>query len=248
MGKNISIPRVLYHLTDEKSVSSILNNGLKPRIGQLSKLAEESDKKIYLSDEKSIPYWSLILGKDKMLKIDIDKNVATQIKTYQYPLYCEYTCFQAIDPEYIHEVNVDIHLPKEKLIDLALSFIDSVSAICVLFATYISYKNLRPDYATEHLDTAIHNINIMQYVLPHIDFSVIPQKKLHKHLLLMGDGNYTLCDYYDYQNTQGNTRPRLWQLLGTHLLATKETKWLYEWLIKSQFADELYTETGGWTN
>lgn len=58
---------------------------------------------------------------------------------------------------------------------------------------------------------------------------------------------YTFCDHYECGNFDGDKhRPRLWQMLGKHDLATDETKWLYDYL-RTTFPQRLFIETGGWT-
>ena len=41
-------PKYLYHLTDENSAENILKYGLKPMIGDRSKIVDETEKAIYL--------------------------------------------------------------------------------------------------------------------------------------------------------------------------------------------------------
>mgnify|MGYP003234705052 CR=1 FL=1 len=46
--------RYLYHLTDTNTAKRILQEGLKPLIGERSRIVEEEEARIYLSDKKSI--------------------------------------------------------------------------------------------------------------------------------------------------------------------------------------------------
>lgn len=65
--------RYLYHLTDTNTAKRILQEGLKPLIGERSRIVEEEEARIYLSDKKSIPYWKILLEKNVLLRIDAEK-------------------------------------------------------------------------------------------------------------------------------------------------------------------------------
>ena len=59
---------VLYHITSRANLPGILANGLCPSIGNNSALCRENDQRIYLTDEKSLPYWVILLNiKDPVL-------------------------------------------------------------------------------------------------------------------------------------------------------------------------------------
>lgn len=53
-------------------------------------------------------------------------------------------------------------------------------------------------------------------------------------------GEYTMCDTYEYDHPKIT---QLWELLNESPYATKETKWLYQW-IESNWKP--YILTGGW--
>lgn len=243
---NKSLPKYLYHLTDETSAKQILKTGLIPRIGERSEAASETEKHIYLSDFHSIPYWKAMLNQHQLLRIKT-KNMTGNCDIYEYTNYTEWLYDQTIPAEDIQPTKHNIALTLEQDIDLKLSLINDISGICVQFAKYITYKDDDPEYSKEHYDICMLQLKSMQFMTQHMDFTVIPAKTLRDHLRNLGEnGCYTLCDQYDCNNFNNEPRPRLWQLLGTHELANEQTKSLYQWL-KTTFPRRLRVNTGGWT-
>ena len=76
--------RYLYHLTDTNTAKRILQEGLKPLIGERSRIVEEEEARIYLSDKKSIPYWKILLEKNVLLRIDAEKLNPEKLDHYPY--------------------------------------------------------------------------------------------------------------------------------------------------------------------
>ena len=240
-------PKYLYHLTDENSAENILKYGLKPMIGDRSKIVDETEKAIYLSDYASVPYWKLLLDRKTILRIDTS-GITDLCNDFQYSYYKEYIYKNTIQPEYIKESKDNRKLTQKQMIDLSLSLIDSISQLCVMFARYVSYKNKRPMYDKNYYDYMITFIASLQFMLPHIDYSVLTPQMLRNYLKKEGEnGETTLCDFYEYDtNVFNKNTPRLWQLLDTHELADENTKWIYNWL-KTTFPRRLRVNTGGWT-
>lgn len=61
----------LYHVTTEENAKSILKNGLIPKIGERSQLVGETEKYVYLCGRKDVPFWSLILDKPVVLRVEV---------------------------------------------------------------------------------------------------------------------------------------------------------------------------------
>ena len=90
-----------YHLTTKDKVKNILKKGLKPSIGEKSKIAGETEPAIYLSDKDSIAYWAIILGYDTILEVDCEVD-----RDFNYGLYKEYLSYNSIPPERISKSSV----------------------------------------------------------------------------------------------------------------------------------------------
>ena len=102
--------KTYYHVTRKKNLTSILNNGLYPKIGDLSKLCDETENKIYLFPsiddmENALMNWlgeNLIelYGEDEpccSLKITVPDNFPIVEGDVDYEVYS----YHHIDKKYI---------------------------------------------------------------------------------------------------------------------------------------------------
>ena len=166
---------------------------------------------------------------------------------YQYSYYSETLAETAIPAERIRKSRVSRSLTDEQMKDLALSYVDMISLICVKFAEYITYIDDEPEEGAAEDRQAIElTIEALKFTLPHLNFSGVNAKMLRDHLHERGDGGCTLCDRYEPNWKEGEKYIRLYDLLNSHPLATDNTKWLYKWL-KKTFPRRLRVNTGGWT-
>lgn len=237
----------LYHVTTEENVKSILKNGLIPKIGERSQLVGETEKYVYLCGRKDVPFWSLILDKPVVLRVEMKDGEVNENNVYQYSYYSETLTETAIPAERIRKSRVSRSLTDEQMKDLALSYVDMISLICVKFAEYITYIDDEPEEEAAEDRQAIElTIEALKFTLPHLNFSGVNAKMLRDHLHERGDGGCTLCDRYEPNWEEGEKYIRLYDLLNSHPLATNNTKWLYKWL-KKTFPRRLRVDTGGWT-
>ena len=237
----------LYHVTTEENAKSILKNGLIPKIGERSQLVGETEKYVYLCGRKDVPFWSLILDKPVVLRVEMKDGEVNENNVYQYSYYSETLTETAIPAERIRKSRVSRSLTDEQMKDLALSYVDMISLICVKFAEYITYIDDEPEEeATEDRQAIELTIEALKFTLPHLNFSGVNAKMLRDHLHERGDGGCTLCDRYEPNWKEGEKYIRLYDLLNSHPLATNNTKWLYKWL-KKTFPRRLRVDTGGWT-
>lgn len=237
----------LYHVTTEENAKSILKNGLIPKIGERSQLVGETEKYVYLCGRKDVPFWSLILDKPVVLRVEMKDGEVNENNVYQYSYYSETLTESVIPAERIRKSRVSRSLTDEQMKDLALSYVDMISLICVKFAEYITYIDDEPEEEAAEDRQAIElTIEALKFTLPHLNFSGVNAKMLRDHLHERGDGGCTLCDRYEPNWEEGEKYIRLYDLLNSHPLATNNTKWLYKWL-KKTFPRRLRVDTGGWT-
>lgn len=237
----------LYHVTTEENAKSILKNGLIPKIGERSQLVGETEKYVYLCGRKDVPFWSLILDKPVVLRVELKDGEVDENNVCQYSYYSETLTEAAIPAERIRKSRVSRSLTDEQMKDLALSYVDMISLICVKFAEYITYIDDEPEEEAAEDRQAIElTIEALKFTLPHLNFSGVNAKMLRDHLHERGDGGCTLCDRYEPNWKEGEKYIRLYDLLNSHPLATNNTKWLYKWL-KKTFPRRLRVDTGGWT-
>ncbi len=125
----------LYHLTTKDNLLSIKVDGLKPMIGPNSQLCKEPKKFIYLCDRKSLPYWSKMLALDNAVSIPIDSLDESKLEKFQYGYYSEYTYSGTIDSNLLKYARIPkLSIEQEK--ELCLGYIDTINAICRIYARY----------------------------------------------------------------------------------------------------------------
>ena len=90
--------KYLYHITAYKNLPSILKNGLKPAIGEHSKLVHETEPAIFLCNHRDIPYWKIILGISTVLQID--ETAVTDKELYKYSLVAKHLFYLMHVPKY----------------------------------------------------------------------------------------------------------------------------------------------------
>lgn len=237
----------LYHVTTEENAKSILKNGLIPKIGERSQLVGETEKYVYLCERKDVPFWSLILDKPVVLRVEMKNGEIDENNVYRYSYYSETLTESVIPAERIRKSRVSKNLTDKQMNDLALSYVDAISIVCVKFAEYITHIDDEPEEeATKDRQVIELTIESLKFTLPHLNFAGINAKMLRDYLRDRGDGGYTLCDRYEPNWEEGEKCIRLYDLLNTHPLATDNTKWLYKWL-KKTFPRRLRVDTGGWT-
>lgn len=173
----------LYHVTTEENVKSILKNGLIPKIGERSQLVGETEKYVYLCGRKDVPFWSLILDKPVVLRVEMKDGEVNENNVYQYSYYSETLTETAIPAERIRKSRVSRSLTDEQMKDLALSYVDMISLICVKFAEYITYIDDEPEEEAAEDRQAIElTIEALKFTLPHLNFSGVNAKMLRDHL------------------------------------------------------------------
>ena len=202
---------------------------------------------MYLCGRKDVPFWSLILDKSVVLRVEMKDGEVNENNVYQYSYYSETLTETAIPAERIRKSRVSRSLTDEQMKDLALSYVDMISLICVKFAEYITYIDDEPEEeATEDRQAIELTIEALKFTLPHLNFSGVNAKCCVTICTKEEMAGTPLCDRYEPNWKEGEKYIRLYDLLNSHPLATNNTKWLYKWL-KKTFPRRLRVDTGGWT-
>lgn len=236
--------KYLYHLTRPEYLDRILSEGLKPIVGDNSKLVGDMVPTSHMSERKYLPYWNLLLDRPGvLLKIDTSYLCEDRIQERDYHLYKEKMYSRLIPKEAVSVVNgFDLSLEN---IDVArrqefkLSVINSVSGICELISRLI--LNSESEYFLENYKDVKICASTARRVISLIDFTEITPKKLQNELIRLVDdcGVSTFCDL-DYINFDSDMR--LYEYLQLKPYATEDTKWLYNWLV-SNYSSILDTDT-----
>ena len=239
--------KYLYHLTKPEYLDQILSEGLKPIVGDNSKLVGDMVPTSHMSERKYLPYWNLLLDRPGvLLKIDTSYLYENEILERDYHLYKEKMYSRLIPKEAVSVVNgIDLSLENIDVArrqDFKLSVINNVSKICELIARLV--LNSESEYFLENYKEVKICASTARRVISLTDYTEITPKKLQNELVYLAEncGAYTLCDV-DYANFDGNAR--LYEHLHRKPYATEDTKWLYDWLV-SNYSNILDTDTGGW--
>lgn len=236
--------KYLYHLTKPEYLDRILSEGLKPIVGDNSKLVGDMVPTSHMSERKYLPYWNLLLDRPGvLLKIDTSYLCEDRIQERNYHLYKEKIYDELIPQKAIsvaNGINLSLgNLDVNSRQEFKLSIVRSVSRICELIARLAS--DPENEYYLEGYEDAKICASTNRRVLSLIDFTEITPKKLQNELIHLVDdcGVSTFCDL-DYINFDSDMR--LYEYLQLKPYATEDTKWLYSWLV-SNYSSILDTDT-----
>lgn len=231
------INQPLYHITSQNRLQKILSNGLTPDIGNNSRVCYEKEKRVYLTDTDSIPYWCILLGVESPVLLEI-RDVITE--KFQYGYYTEHITTEAISPENISLADQSLLLfDKHKYMKkLCETYIESLSHICLWLVRAYTYDAVDDVYFDE--------ISALLNAVARLDFSCASQQEWQHIVQEYGaSGEYTFCDHYCYKQTDG---PKLFEQItlfpeDKHLPLRQQVSNT----IKSLFPGCENWETGGWT-
>lgn len=236
--------KYLYHLTKPEYLDRILSEGLKPIVGDNSKLVGDMVPTSHMSERKYLPYWNLLLDRPGvLLKIDTSYLCEDRIQERNYNLYKEKIYDELIPKKAVsvaNGINLSLgNLDVNSRQEFKLSIVRSVSKICELIARLV--LNSESEYFLENYKEVKICASTARRVISLIDFTEITPKKLQNELIHLVDdcGISTFCDL-DYINFDSDMR--LYEYLQLKPYATEDTKWLYSWLV-SNYSSILDTDT-----
>lgn len=245
----------LYHLTDEKNVEKIKREGLKPMIGENSKMVGEIQKAIYLSTREMLPYWQIIIGKPIILEINAsyfhDEYISSgelggsyfqnsYMDSRKFGITEEYFITREIPASYLSfPDNSTFKIPQRIYEEVCLGYLIDISRLCQNAAAAEQYHKESFCYISN--DAA----GILS-VLKRLDYNRIEERKIFDFLQDFGnDGEYTLADTYM------NTETKLWEMLKKYQYPDSKSKNimydLHDWILSNIPWRCLKMNTGGWT-
>lgn len=189
----------LYHLTYSKNAESIVKEGLIPRIGENGRSAGERRKRIFLCEKKDIPYWQILLGAEAAVSVNAKDMY---LLTWDYSLFREYICCEAIPPERICSVTPLGKPERKKMEDLCLYCLELLSSACLSAAKYYEKGSCLPK---EPLQRQLEQVADM---LKKLDFTSVTLLRLKKKIYDIGKKGCPFCAYYK------NTERRMWEQLA----------------------------------
>lgn len=235
--------KTYYHVTTASKAQKILKTGLKPKIGENSKIMEEENPAIYLCRRKDIHYWRILLGRDTVLKVTVHDD--SEFEVYHYSDYDEWLAFETIPASQISivDVNVDNRKLNKVMTNITITNLYSLSAVCEACARYYEESTKDVKYIQQLYEKIRFEAVTSKATFRNIDSKRISKLAVRRHLKQMGNnGMFTLCDMYKMENK------RLYEKLIEYKEddLTKLRLDVYK-LITTKLAGCLDVNTGGWT-
>lgn len=204
----VAFPECLYHITDSEKLSLILEQGLIPGKGSNSKLVTDNDNRLYLCEYQDLPYWGILLGKDKVIKVDTSKLNSEDFQRYSYGKYNEWFTSSPIKPDYIQSTGIFI-LTSDAMSELCEEYVFSLSDLIVFMIKVGTY----PDKYDNVIDIINHDASsLVDVMMNRLDYSSLNDSYIISKLERYGsEGEYTLCDSYCVNDRLG--KYQLWEQL-----------------------------------
>lgn len=188
----------LYHITRKEKLNDIMTNGIIPKNGLNSEMCGESDDFVYLTDEKSLPYWYILTGGDTV--ISVDKDIVMELETVgrlfprDYSRYSEYRVLCTIPAKYLKITDGPSEVKLSKAMStLAYGYTNSISDMC--------YELLRADIIRcdiEEMKFIASCAESLIAIAERIDFWTV--NPFEYRSMIMDYSNYgcvvTFSDYY----------------------------------------------------
>jgi hypothetical protein len=236
---------VLYHLTNKKNVESILTNGIRPDIGENSRICGEEKQMVYLCQRKDILYWAIHLGISEIFRVNITPSEFDDIRKYRTwggPVSEYLTPFEipTENIEYLSTVR-DMAGPayKEAMRSVCGEYLYVMSRICQDYAVHYQLKETGQQVSSDRLLSITRGTVA---IVERLDYSVLDMKEIIAILKdISNSGNNTYDDFYK------DTDRRLYQMLM--LYPSDETepwrKKLYD-VMTQKLQGTFHVDTGMW--
>jgi hypothetical protein len=184
------VEKVLYHVTKNENLSSIMKDGIVKQIGDNSKLNDETELSVYLCEEDEVDIWKILLNGDVVIKVNTD--------------YLDEDYLEKVDYSAYSEIIYGKNIPKKAIIDfknlvpstnamkiLAKDLIAWFGGLCACACTVYSYGM---DCYRQDLED---NISAVNQSIKLIDIGVLSDEEIANLLKDLAEmpGN-VLTDYY----------------------------------------------------
>lgn len=224
----------LYHVTNETKAESILKDRvLLPGRGDHC-LSVNDMGAVYLCSREDIPFWQLILGCSRVVRIP--KRDIPQCAEFDYGRYKEFICRTPIQSKDIEDVSGQItkaELQKANTV-LCCSYLWTISHLCMRYARYY--------HEGTAMDEIITETKTVLDILSHFNYMDVPVTELKKEMEKMVDA----CAY-TFADTYCNTDTRLWeQLVKYPDDEFSEIRTELHDFIKENLKPVLFENTGGY--
>lgn len=238
---------MLYHLTSEDCLKSILENGLKPIKGENQTLVDEERQNcVYLCDSESVKYWRVILDKKCLIQVSIDKS---RIKEqFEYDNYSEYIVDGAIESVYVERATELKHFLTEPDNEIrkhiGLSYVNDLSSLCLTCCKLHCgrYDYLSAEEIAEAKKYLAFDLKATTAVVNRLDFNFVSKQDIEEELTYMGEnGEYTLLDTYL------DTEKRLYEILLEYESGDSKEVFKEAYETIKRIIGDININTGGFT-
>lgn len=226
-----------YHLTDEKTAKTILKEGLKPLLGENSKLCEEKEPAIYLCGRKDLPYWKILLDRNIPICVRLTKEQEESLEPFNYSYYSEFLLKTAIPKEQVDLSQCQIETEKA-MKDLCVSYIYTIGNVCSDIIRYY-YTNSDDVNQCQYLKCLL---KCTLQSLSRLNYTSLNQSEIINTIKDSGEGAFAFTDRYFTEDV------RLYEKISTYEKdeLSEYTSQLTEF-VKHTFKDFLKLNTGGWS-
>ena len=153
-------------MTNQENAEIILQKGLKPLIGENSKLCEENEPAIYLCKREDLPYWRILLDRNVPICVNLTKE---QVKLSRCRV-----------------------VTNEAMKNLCISYIYKMGNICSAVIRYY-YTNSKDTNQCQYLKKIL---KCTLQSLSQLDYTSLTQKEIMSTIIDSGDGSFAFTDHY----------------------------------------------------
>ena len=220
--------KVLYHVTKEKCVDSIMKHGLLPFIGPRSYVFGEQEAHVYLCEKESVPMWKALLNADTILRVIVDDSILKNEKvcrTQEYSGFAEYFLIKPIAPKNICICHEKFTLAEDDKYFVMMSKIEELTTFC---STYLK-KIVLPN--SMNIESKLLFLNNMQIVaaiiketIENFNYNELPMDYILDYI---SSGEQTL---FTMVQATPKTQLMLYDLLRTYPTKDPNVLWLHQWI------------------
>lgn len=214
MSKTKMSKAYYYHLTTPENAKVIMQEGLKPMLGERSVSIQEKEPILCLCDEKSIDAWAILLGVNTVIKLKVPSEDKLE-KIAEADCTTEFRYSEEIPAKYMvksYEIT-----PSDDVLDaLRSNYIMALSRFCELCAMYYTEGTGWKDGGElqEEIEEDIEMFGKgLVPVIPKLRYKEMDRQDIRDELRRFGDsGMYTFCDDYAIDYSKKLVK-RLYQML-----------------------------------
>lgn len=224
-------------MTNQENAEIILQKGLKPLIGENSKLCEENEPAIYLCKREDLPYWRILLDRNVPICVNLTKEQEKNLELFNYSYYSEFLLKTAIPKEQVKLSRCRV-VTNEAMKNLCISYIYKMGNICSAVIRYY-YTNSKDTNQCQYLKKIL---KCTLQSLSQLDYTSLTQTEIMSTIIDSGDGSFAFTDRYLGEEIRLYEKISMYGNDELSEYTSQLTKY-----IKHVFGKYLKLNTGGWS-